>query len=116
MIKALRAIGLISLVAGIVMGIIIGNQPDPILREIDRFYEASFRWSAALSWWLGGIVLAIVFFAYARILELQEETHSLARWIVENVQTKPQEKPQPLGNSKASLSKLSGFKMGGSNE
>lgn len=116
MIQALRVIGWVSILGGIVMGIVIGSQPDPILQEIDRYYEASFRWAAAVSWWLGGIISAIVFFTYARILELQEENREMVRWIAENMQTKPQEHKVPLGSSKSSLSKLSGFKMGGPNE
>lgn len=106
LIQALKVIAWFSLVSGFIVGIVVGTQDDP-LTELLRYYEDSFRWSAALTWIISGFISSMIFFALAAILEGQAEIKSmLYHTSAEQIDQTPK-----LGNSKADINKLKGFKL-----
>lgn len=64
--------------------------------------------------WIGGAIAGILFFAIACILDCVEDTNTRIRYLEYELIQKnaPPAAPTKMGNSKANLSKLNGFKLG----
>ncbi|QJD83286.1 hypothetical protein [Cohnella herbarum] len=93
------------------MGIIQANQADEVMRElVGRYYESGFRWGLAISWWVSGIVTAIVLYALGMMVEYLMDISSRLRNL-EHEAKKNGEPASRMGNSKANMSKLEGFKL-----
>ncbi|MFC5528459.1 hypothetical protein [Cohnella yongneupensis] len=109
MAKLLKGLGWASIILAIIIGIFQANRTDDTLEQLlGSDYEAAFRWSIAIYWWISGIISGIVFYALGLILEHVEST-SIRLSNLERGVT-PSSAPK-LGNSKASMDKLSGFKI-----
>ncbi|CAM4049054.1 hypothetical protein L1N85_19295 [Paenibacillus alkaliterrae] len=81
--EVLKWLGWLSIIGGVIAGVVIANDPDPMLEAIDTYYEGQFRWSVALTWIASGIASGVIFFSISRALELLEV-------IAENTQVKQQ--------------------------
>lgn len=96
----------LAVIAGIVSGNLSGEEPKY------SFEDKEFAWLAAITWWVSGLISAIFILGFARVLEcLESMTYNLSR--IESaisIQEPTSSKPS-LGNSRASLSKLSGYKF-----
>lgn len=79
--EALKWLGWLSIIGGIIAGVVIANDPDPMLEAIGTYYEGQFRWNVALTWIASGITSGVIFFSVCRVLELLEV-------IAENTQVK----------------------------
>lgn len=99
--RLLIVMGQIFMVSGIVLGIVVGILVD------------GFHWIPTLSWWISGAILGIIFFALGMMLELLEENNEFLRELLHrtNVETPAPPMTRSRGNSKSSLSSLSGYKM-----
>lgn len=104
----LKVIGWISIIAGVIVGVIVGIKDDP-LYEVLRI-DPSFRWAAAITWWISGILSGVVFIALGMIMEKQHKIHILVSEIYRKDAPTPDSKPS-LGNSKLNLNKASNYKM-----
>lgn len=95
-------IGQIFIGLGVVLGLVFGF--------IDGFHLI-----VAVSWMASGFISGILFIAFGMMLELLEENNAFLRELLHraNVETpkSPPAKSKSLGNSKSSLSSLSGYKM-----
>lgn len=103
MVKLLSGIAIFFVVAGIFSGIVLG------------LYDSDgFGWGLAITYWIGGVIAGILFFAIAIILEYVEDTNARIRNLEYELLQKNASPTAPvkIGNSKASLSKLSGFQLG----
>ncbi|MDI4643617.1 hypothetical protein [Cohnella hashimotonis] len=103
MVKVLNGLAVFFIVVGIVSGIILGNDG-----------ADGFRWGAALTWWVSGIVTGILFFAVAIILDYVEDTNARVRNLEYELILKNASRPAPTnrGNAKADLNKLRGLRLG----
>ncbi|MFD2329422.1 hypothetical protein ACFSR7_09235 [Cohnella sp. GCM10020058] len=103
MVKVLNGLAVFFIVAGMISGIIVGNDG-----------ADGFRWGSALTWWISGIVAGILFFAIAIMLDYVEDTNARIRNLEYELLLKNASRPAPTkrGNSKADLGKLQGFQLG----
>ncbi|OPA78504.1 hypothetical protein BVG16_11575 [Paenibacillus selenitireducens] len=103
MAKLLHYIGGAAIVFGIILGIIYG------------FLDQGFRFFVMLAWWGSGVISGIVFIALGMILETVECNQM---YLHELLRRTPSDSSPPvsLGNSKASLSSLRGYKIGNTSE
>lgn len=99
MTRLLNGIGCVLILGGIVMGFIYGFKDDP-----------GIHWLNAFSWWFGGTVSGVLFFAFSLMLEYLEQNNEFLRELLDRTQEQAQSPPS-LGNSKASLKSLRGYKM-----
>lgn len=67
--EVLKWLGWMSLIGGVVIGIVVGNSPDPMLAAIDSYYDEEFRWSVAFVWIGTGITSSVIFFSICRALD-----------------------------------------------
>jgi phosphate/sulfate permease len=111
--KLLKGLGIASIVVAIIAGIIQANQTDQVMKELlGGYYESEFRWSVAIYWWISGIISGIVFYALGMMLEYLEDIAYRLRNLEHEANKNNPTVPTPrLGNSKASMSKLEGFKI-----
>ncbi|AJS58093.1 hypothetical protein [Paenibacillus sp. IHBB 10380] len=83
MVKTLKALGIISIIGGIIVGIIYGTKEDPLAKLLEM--DDSFRFAVALSWWVSGLVSGILFLAFSKMLELLEwHSHMLKELMERN--------------------------------
>ncbi|MCR8842833.1 hypothetical protein NQ117_03985 [Paenibacillus sp. SC116] len=66
--KVLKALAILALVGGIFLGVNAANAVDELARSM-RARDKSYVWSVALSWWIGGVVSGILFYALAMMLD-----------------------------------------------
>ncbi|QTH45084.1 hypothetical protein J4772_12135 [Cohnella sp. LGH] len=100
--KILKGLAIATFLTAVIAGFIQANQTDS--------YVSEFRWGIAVAWWISGAVSGIVFFAIGLILEYQSEILHRLRNLEHEANKNAGPAPR-LGNSKASLDKLSGFKL-----
>ncbi|SFB45192.1 hypothetical protein SAMN05216312_108279 [Cohnella sp. OV330] len=107
MVKTLNGLAVFLIIAGIISGIVQG------LSGFD-----GFRWGPAFLMWIGGFIAGILFLAIAVILDYVEDTNDRIRHLeFELIQKNASPAlPSKLGNSRANLSNLSGFKLGSREE
>jgi len=111
MVRILQFLGAISFVGAIIIGIVQANQSDGAMELIlGSSYEEGFRWGVAVYWWVSGAVALIIFLALAMILEYLSDISYRVRNL-EHEANKNAAPKQSLGNSKASINKLDGFKL-----
>jgi len=112
MAQALKIIGWVSIIGGLIVGIILGYQTDPIASLIYKTSAKTFQFAVAISWWLSGAISGLVFIAFGRMLDYLESLHyeidELKRRIPAPVETTTYRSGQ---NSKASLDNVKGYKM-----
>lgn len=100
--RLLIVMGQIFIGLGVLLGLIFGL--------ID-----GFNLLAALLWLVSGFISGILFIALGMMYELLEENNDFLRELLyrTNVETpkSPPAKSKSIGNSKSSLSSLSGYKM-----
>jgi len=94
--KILSTLGWISIIGGIIFGFIIGLNVD---------------WVKAFTCWVGGAISGVLFIAFSMMLEYLEENNYYLRELLNRTQGQQEPPRKPLGNSKASLKSLSGFKV-----
>lgn len=111
--QILKWLGYISIVGGIILGIIYGFKSGA-LAEALGIYDDSFRWGIAISWWISGAISGILFIAFSMMIELLDENNAYLRELLHRTHEESTPKGRPLGKSKSSLSSLSGYKMGNS--
>lgn len=109
--QILKWLGYISIISGIILGIIYGIKSDP-LAEALRIYDDSFRWAIAFAWWISGAISGVLFIAFGMMIDLLEENNAHLRELLHRTHDETTPKSKPLGRSKSSLSSLSGYKMG----
>ncbi|MGF7046412.1 hypothetical protein J2T13_000888 [Paenibacillus sp. DS2015] len=104
--QILKVLGIISIVGGIILGIVYGAKDSPaaIVFKVDE----SFRFVVALTWWISGAISGILFLAFASMLEYLQSNNAMLRELSSRVPSTPH---KPLGNSKASLDSAVGYKM-----
>jgi hypothetical protein len=100
-VRVLEWLAIITFVLSVIVGILVGNE------------GKEFEWVAAVTWWAAGVISAIFIFACSSALGyLKSIAHSLHRIEAAIPQSKESATPTaPLGNSRANMSKLSGYKM-----
>jgi hypothetical protein len=104
MAKLLKGLGITSIILAMILGIIQAN--------LAGYYGSEFRWSVAIYWWISGSITGIVFYALGMMLEYLEDISYRLRNLEHEMNKNNPTKPAPkLGNSKASMSKLEGFKI-----
>lgn len=119
--KFLRFVGYATIVCAIILGIVYGTKRDPILEALDMDDDA-FRWVAAVTWWISGVISGVLFIAFGTMLEYLEENNSYLREIYNR--TSPKETPRTgtyesyaadvnrkIRESKPATSKLEGYKF-----
>lgn len=96
----------LAVIAGIVAGILLGDEPQY------SFEDKEFAWASAIAWWISGAITGIFIFGFARVLEcLESMTYSLGKIEAAVSAQNPEIQKPSLGNSRANLSKLSGYKF-----
>ncbi|CAI6086240.1 hypothetical protein [Cohnella sp. JJ-181] len=107
MVKVLYGLAALSIIVGIISGFVLGN----------GVFDG-FGWGLAITRWISGAIAGIVLFAIGMILENVEDTNERVRNLEYELLQKNVSPPLPtkLGNSKANLSKLSGFQIGKSED
>ncbi|NMM55146.1 hypothetical protein [Paenibacillus aquistagni] len=70
--KLLIWLGIMSISAGIVLGIYEGKEINELAKAL-QIADDSFHWRAAITWWVSGAISGIVFFAFSAMLEHLEE-------------------------------------------
>jgi hypothetical protein len=99
--KVLEWLALITIVLALIVGIVAGNE------------GGEFEWIPAITWWVSGIISAIFIFAFSSVLDylksIANTLHRIETAVARSTDSAPP--AAPLGNSKASLGKLNGYKM-----
>jgi len=108
--KVLKVIAVVTAIAGIIVGIVQANQK---IEFLGQSYNVPFQWGTAVTWWVSGIISAIVFWALGMIVAYLEDISARLREIEHYVKYGDdiQKSPPHLGSSKASIDKLKGFKL-----
>ncbi|MGF6949952.1 hypothetical protein QF028_002457 [Neobacillus sp. B4I6] len=60
--KALRVIGIVDIIAGVILGLILDNN--------DEIYGSSFNFSVFILWSVTGFVSGLIFVGFSEIIEL----------------------------------------------
>lgn len=109
--KVLKVLGGISVVLGIILGIVYGLQKNPTA-ELLGIDQSDFRFAIAVSWWVSGIISGILFYAFGMMIELLERNGDYLKEILHRTHADYVGPPKKsLGNSKASLDSLKGYTM-----
>ncbi|GAA0135444.1 hypothetical protein YSY43_22840 [Paenibacillus sp. YSY-4.3] len=111
--QILKWIGYVSIIGGIILGIVYGIKSNP-LTEALRVYDDSFRWAVAFTWWISGSLSGVLFIAFSMMLDLLEENNAHLKELLHRTHGETTSSSKPQGRSKSSLSSLSGYKMGNS--
>lgn len=108
--KILNALGIISIVGGIILGIVYGLQDSPAAKLIR--VDEGFRFVLALTWWISGAISGILFMAFASMLEYLQSNNAMLGELIRRTHVDAPSTPRKtLGNSKASLDSAAGYKM-----
>ncbi|MMZ65401.1 hypothetical protein D1872_278030 [compost metagenome] len=74
MAKILHTLGQVTIILGIILGLVYGLRDDPVL-EVLRLEDGSFKWLIAFSWWVSGAISGILFIAFGMMLDYLEENN-----------------------------------------
>ena len=106
--KFLDVTGKITIVLGIILGIVYGNSANYFTGD------DSFQWLFAIVWWISSFISGIVLITLGLILDYAEENNVFLRELVAKSRAADKEDTPPkksLGNSKASLDAIRGYKF-----
>lgn len=115
----LRVAGIVQLIGGLLLGILMGNMDGMPLFGGDGQFTTDFRWSVGLFWWIAGVIGGIVFLALSLLFEaigrIESNVYSLT---TAYFRQNPSEAlpSKPLGTSRSSLTKMTNYKMGRTEE
>jgi hypothetical protein len=113
----MRVAGIVQLIGGVLLGILMGNMDGLPLFGSD--FTSDFRWSVGLFWWVAGAFGGIVFLALSLLFEaigrIENNVYSLTTAYFR--QNPSEAIPfKPLGTSRSSLTKMTNYKMGKTEE
>lgn len=100
----LKTLGILSVIAAAIVGYQVGGRNDE-MAVLGSHYEESFTWSSAIYIWLSGLLSGILFYSIGILIDYAKE---ILRRIS---QQERGDSSLEIGNSKADLSKLRGFKI-----
>lgn len=106
--KFLDITGKITIVLGIILGIVYGNSTNYLTGD------DSFQWLSAIVYWISSIISGSVLITLGLILDYAEENNAFLRELVAKSRAADQENrtpKKPLGNSKASLAAITDYKF-----
>lgn len=106
--KFLDVTGKITIVLGIILGIVYGNSTNYLTGD------DSFQWLSAIVCWISSIISGSVLITLGLILDYAEENNAFLRELVAKSRAADQENTppkKPLGNSKASLAAITDHKF-----
>lgn len=110
MAKLLNGLGIISIIGGIIIGIIYGIKDDPMAGLLGL--DDGFRFSVALACWVSGVISGILFLAFAMMLDLLEANNTMLGELIRRTHLDaPPTQRKTMGKSKALLDSAAGYKM-----
>ncbi|MFC4305551.1 hypothetical protein [Cohnella boryungensis] len=109
MVKTLKILAISTFILAFIGGIVCGNVY--AIEPEYRYDDEKFNWAIALALWVSGAISGIFILAFSFLLEHVENMSYNIQMLV-NENKGPSPSAPKLGNSKASLSKLSGYSIG----